>query len=102
MSDYPIKVQVLNISLNLSRMGEWMAVDFAGKRKLIDKFRAQTDELIKTASKSGVGGNFEQTWRDFESSYKRMEFGTNNRLLNSERLLAWANILQHRSKFLEE
>lgn len=97
MSDYPIKVQVLNISLNLSRMGEWMAVDFEGKKGLIERFRAQTSQLIEAANQIKMSNNFEQTWRTFENKYQKISFDEKNKLLSSERLLAWANILQHRS-----
>ncbi len=96
----PVKVQVLNISLNLSRIGEWIAVDFEGKRPLIDQFYSQTIQYLGEVPFKDLSISLRKTLGRFKAEIKQFRLDkikSEDRLLVSERLLAWANILQHRA-----
>lgn len=100
-----LKLDILNLSVNFSRIGEWSLLYFDNRRKLIEKFISQSDELVQVIDGQKLPAKFEKTWDDAKLelvSFKKVWLKEKNRQLASERLLAWANILQHRAVYLEE
>lgn len=98
MSDIPIRVQILNISMNFSRLGEWMAIDYVGKKDLIDRFWTQTNEYFALVDTSALPAPVAKSLSDAKLVFERLANEReveNKRLEVSERLLAWANILEH-------
>lgn len=95
-----LKLNILNLSVNFSRIGEWSLLYFDYRRKLIEKFIGQSDELVQVIDGQKLPAKFEKTWNDAKLelvSFKNVWLKEKNRQLASERIMTWANILQHRS-----
>lgn len=95
-----LKLDILNLSVNFSRIGEWSLLYFDNRRKLIEKFISQSDELVRVIDGQKLPAKFERTWNDAKVefvSFKSVWLKEKKRQLASERIMTWANILQHRS-----
>lgn len=100
-SELPTEVQVMNISVNLARISEWVSDDHVQRKKLIDLFLGQTDEYIQVLLKEEPSVRFKPTLDMFINTFqelKSQEITTKNRAWWAEKALTWANILQHRAK----
>ena len=99
--DLPLNLQVLNISVNLSRLSQWVYEGYDKRAVLIDKFLEQTKNYLKDLEKQNVSENFKPTLgrvkKEF-SSLKKQTITEKNKLVWAETALTWANILQHRAK----
>ena len=91
-----IKQTVLDIAMNLNRIGNWVADDFDANQKKIKIFIENTDGYISSIEK--LNEKFKPTWQNFMKAYTDMKSDPRD---NAENLMTWGNILTHRSKFLE-
>ena len=95
------KALVLDIAMNLNRVGNWAADDLTGKKKRIEFFLDQTTQYIKSLDKSSMSDDFKKTFNKFLGEYKNI---VNDNSKNSsswaEKLMTWGNILTHRSKLI--
>ncbi|MEK7472815.1 MAG: hypothetical protein AAB625_02120 [Patescibacteria group bacterium] len=89
------KQTVMDIAMNLHRIGGWVADDFKKNEKKIYIFIKNTDEYITTIQ--NLGDKFKPTWSNFINVYPNFKNDPRN---NAENLMTWGNILTHRSKFL--
>lgn len=100
-TDLPLDKQILNISVNMARLSEWVEDSYISHKSLIDIFIGQTENYLNDLSNQNVSEEFKTTLKRF-----RMEFGKLKnevedekvKLYWAERALTWANILQHRAK----
>jgi hypothetical protein len=92
---YSTKQTVMDIAMNLHRIGGWIADDFNKNEKKIKIFIANTDEYI--SSISNLTDKFKPTWQNFSSIYPSLKNDLQN---NAENLLTWGNILTHRAKLI--
>lgn len=90
------KQKVMDIAMNLNRIGNWVADDFKANRKKINMFIEDTDGHISTLDK--FNNDFIDTWQNFMKAYPDMK---NNPQDNAENLMTWGNILTHRARFAE-
>lgn len=91
------KQTVMDIAMNLNRIGNWIADDFEKNLNKINTFITNTDGYI---SKVGdFNDRFANTWNDFMKIYPKMIKVPQD---NAENLMTWGNILTHRVKFIEE
>lgn len=100
MSNIPINVQILNISVNLARVGNWAADSYDQKQELIKKFLDQTDFYLSNLPKDKLSANFQPTLKQFIREFellKSLPIKENPKFW-AEKALTWANILQHRAK----
>lgn len=90
----------MDISLNLARIGNFAADDYQGKIALIKLFLAQTQNYLEELNgfylPSGVKEPVEKFNREF-SVIKEQKVSKNGTEAWAEKVLTWANILQHRS-----
>lgn len=95
------KQLLLDIAMNLARMGNWTADDFVGKRKRIDIFLKQTNEYLHQLNRKSFSPRLQQTITRFSSEFSEYEkellATPKDKDLLAEKLLTWANILTHRS-----
>lgn len=93
---------VLDIAMNLNRIGNFAADDFVGKRKRIKFFLEQTTRYINSLDSSLMPANFRKTLDKFLKEYDDLikHKGSKNSLVWAEKLMTWGNILTHRSKLI--
>lgn len=99
--DLPLNLQVLNISVNLSRLSQWVYEGYDKRPVLIDKFLDQTESFLKDLEKQDISEGFmptlEQVKKEFDE-LKKQTITEENKIVWAEKALTWANILQHRAK----
>jgi len=90
------KQLVMDIAMNLNRIGNWIADDFGKNYKKIKVFVENNDEYIEQFK--CTNDHFGKTWSNFLLVYPSFKSDLKN---NAENLMTWGNILTHRSKFLD-
>lgn len=96
------KAKILDIAMNLNRIGNMAADNFEMKRKRIDMFMRQTADYIKSIDGANLKEPFKSTFDNFLKEYKSLNDLDNNsdRLLWAEKMMTWGNILTHRAKLI--
>ncbi len=99
---YPdLYIRMMDISLNLARVGNWTADNYDGKKTLILRFLVQTEQYLKELLNLPVSDEVKPTLERFAKAFYELR-NENIHSLNkydwAERALTWANILQHRAK----
>lgn len=98
------KAVILDIAMNLNRVGNWAVDNFSAKEKRIYFFLDQTNRYIDSLDISSFSDKFKKTLYRFLDEYKLL----NKKIcLNSEegkvwgeKMMTWGNILTHRSKLI--
>lgn len=90
------KQTVMDIAMNLNRIGNWVADDFEMNQKKIKLFIINTDSYITNIQ--NLNDKFIPTWVNFMKVYPNLKRNLEN---NAENLMTWGNILTHRAKFIE-
>lgn len=100
------KSLILDIAMNLNRIGNWAADGYENKKKRILTFLKQNNSLIISLKNKKFPDKFKQTLSIFLKEYKILEKeGKNtpqNPLFWAEKMMTWGNILTHRVKYLKE
>lgn len=110
--DLPLSAQILNISVNMARMGNWtlglfdLAKDkdkqvYQARIKLINKLKIQTDTYLNDLYSNELSDQFKPTLKIFKRDFdifKKQPITEENYLYWSEKALTWADILQIRAK----
>jgi len=91
------KQTVMDIAMNLNRIGNWVADDFNQNKTKINLFIKNTDGYISTLGK--FSNSFIDTWENFIKVYPKMKDDPQN---NAENLMTWGNILTHRASLINE
>lgn len=95
--------RILDISVNLARIGNWTADAYEQKKHLIDFFFKQTRDYLEEVSKfkfsSDVRFVVEKFMVDFEK-LRKAKINKKNKEVWAEKALTWANILQHRAQLV--
>lgn len=94
-------IRIMDISLNLARVGNWTADNYDGKKTLIARFLLQTDGYLQELLKQPLSNQFKPTLKRFTKAFQILRNETvyeSNKYDWAERALTWANILQHRAK----
>lgn len=99
-----IKQQVLDIAMNLTRMGNWAADGFDGKQKRIELFLEQTRGYVEVLQNAQFPSRFTQTMKAFRpifaALYKEGKTKPADVEAWAERMMTWGNILTHRASLL--
>ena len=93
--------RIMDISLNLARIGNWTADSYDEKKNLIARFISQTDDYIKEVSDKNLNADIKNIFDKFKKEFdnlKSEKIEDSNKHWWAERALTWANILQHRAK----
>lgn len=100
------KAKILDIAMNLNRIGNWAADDFDGKKNRIQLFLDQTTRYIQSVHSSSLTKNFNKTFNRFKKVYQRLEQtgkkGPSDRLAWAEKMMTWGNILTHRARLIDK
>ncbi len=98
------KALVLDIAMNLNRIGNWAVDNFENKEKRIYFFLDQTSGYIDSLSSSSFSDKFKKTFDKFLEDYKllKKEVGLSSKdnEVWGEKMMTWGNILTHRSKLI--
>lgn len=99
-ADLPLDVQILNISVNLARLSQWVYEGYDQRSQLIDKFLEQTTGYIDDLAKQRISKDFQPTLKQVKKEFTNLKHSINkeDKLYWAEKALTWANILQHRAK----
>ncbi|MDD5416223.1 MAG: hypothetical protein PHE48_04445 [Candidatus Daviesbacteria bacterium] len=100
-TDLPLDKQILNVSVNMARLSEWIADSYISHKSLIDIFIKQTENYLDDLSDQNISEDFKPTLIKFQADFKKFRNEVKNekeKLYWAERILTWANILQHRAK----
>jgi len=89
------KQTVMDIAMNLNRIGNWIADGYEPNKKKVEVFTKNTDDYISTIQ--NLSQPFEKTWSEFMRVYPLFK---KNIKKNAENLMTWGNILTHRSKLI--
>lgn len=98
--DLPFNLQVLNISVNLSRLSQWIYEGYDKRTELVDKFMEQTENFLADLDKQNISNDFRPTLERVKAEFVSLKetLHTKDRRYWAEKALTWANILQHRAK----
>lgn len=96
------KAKILDIAMNLNRVGNWAADDFEAKKNRIEMFLNQTNHYISSLDVLSLPDSFRETFKkflkDFEKLEKEVKVGPKDTLYWAEKMMTWGNILTHRSR----
>lgn len=99
------KALVLDIAMNLNRIGNWAVDNFENKEKRIHFFMDQTTGYINSLDNSSFSDKFRKTFNKFLDDYKllkqRIGLNSKNNEIWGEKMMTWGNILTHRVKLIE-
>ncbi len=102
-TDLPVQMQILNISVNMARIGELVLKFGEGKSELREKFLVQTQSYLADLDSTNVSGAFLPTLEMFNRAFGRLRkeaVNSRNQQLWAERAITWADILQIRSRLV--
>jgi len=98
------RAKVLDIAMNLNRMGNWAADDYSGKRERIKTFLGNTTVHLRSLDNLAFPSPFAETFSDFTNVYSSLEKeglkGPEDPMAWAEKMMTWGNILTHRSKLI--
>lgn len=99
------KAQILDIAMNLNRVGNWAADGYEKKKKRIHLFLKQTTQYLEKINKSKLPPIMQRTFTKFLIDYARLEketiLGPKDELKWAEKMMTWGNILTHRSILIQ-
>ena len=100
--DLPLKLQILNISVNLSRLSQWVYEGYDKRSELINKFMKQTENYLADLDRQKISRDFKPTLERLKTEfpYLKKTLNSQDKRFWAEKALTWANILTHRSKLL--
>lgn len=99
--DLPIQLQILNISVNMARMGEFVLKHGTGKEQLIKAFLEQTDSYLRDLESINISKTFKPTLSKFSEEFQKLKkekISEKNKVVWAEKVITWADILQIRSR----
>lgn len=98
------KAKILDIAMNLSRIGNWAADGYWARQKRILTFLRQSSEYISSINLLSLPAPLQKTFRRFCKEYQELEkegkMGPKDELFWAERMMTWGNILTHRAKII--
>ena len=96
---------LLDIAMNLTRIGNWAADDFIGKQKRIETFLKQTDDYLEKLPIYNYPPRLQKTLASFKAKYDKLTDEAKGKPEDSlrwaEAMMTWGNILTHRAKFIQ-
>lgn len=94
-------VAIMDIAMNLARIGNWAADDFDGKQKRINMFLEQTKGYLSNMDITVYPTVTQQALTRFTHAFTTLRSQTLRRpeekLRWAEAMLTWSNILTHRA-----
>ena len=98
------KSKILDIAMNLNRLGNWAADGYKPKKERIIMFLDDTTQYIQDLKKETLPPQFRNIFELFLEKYKILEKtgieGLEDPDKWAEEMMTWGNILTHRSKLI--
>ena len=98
------KQLLLDIAMNCTRIGNWAADDYSGKKKRIDTFLHQTNEYVGQIDHSLSHEITKKTLEKFVLEFRQLQQEAkstpHDTLFWAEKMMTWGNILTHRASFI--
>ena len=98
------KTTILDIAMNLNRVGNWAADDYDAKKERIRTFLGNTSQYIQTLDQAKLPHSFANAFERFKKEYLVLERaglkGPKDPIKWAEKMMTWGNILTHRSKLI--
>lgn len=98
------KAKILDLAMNLNRIGNWAADGYGLRKRRILTFLRQSSEYIRSINLLFLPASLQKTFRRFCKEYQELEkegkMGPKDELLWAERMMTWGNILTHRTKII--
>lgn len=98
-------VRIMDIAMNLARIGNWAADDFEGKQKRISMFLEQTNRYLGSLDIAAYPIVTQNTLTRFTQVFTALRAQTprmvDDKLRWAEDMLTWSNILTHRARIGE-
>lgn len=99
-----LKTKILDIAMNLNRIGNWAADGFEEKKDRIDTFLGNTSGYIESLNVKDIPLPVKDTYLDFLKDYSKLEkegrTGPKNPLFWAEDMMTWGNILTARTSLI--
>lgn len=98
------KAKILDIAMNLNRVGNLAADGYALRKNRIRMFLNETTQYLEEVRNDKFPKNFRKTFEVFIQDYEKLEKEANGNIkdefLWAEKMMTWGNILTHRSKLI--
>ncbi|MEK7544186.1 MAG: hypothetical protein AAB557_04910 [Patescibacteria group bacterium] len=95
-------VAIMDIAMNLGRIGNWAADDFDGKEKRINMFLEQTNNYLSGLDITAYPESTQHALTRFSQAFHSLRTQTpsapDEQLQWAEAMLTWSNILTHKAK----
>lgn len=95
---------ILDVAMNLNRIGNWAADDFIQKRGRIETFLESTNQYLQNIEINALPPKFRNTFDLFLEKYEILKKSKDEGLADpdkwAEEIMTWGNILTHRSKLI--
>lgn len=95
---------ILDIAMNLNRVGNWAADGYELRKDKIGLFLDNTTQYIQNLNQPALPSKFKDTFELFLKEYRLLEKTGKKGPVNpdkwAEEMMTWGNILTHRSKFI--
>jgi hypothetical protein len=99
------KTKILDIAMNLNRIGNWAADGYLERKKRIKLFLEQTTKEVDGLSLGSFSFPFKKTFERFLREYNRLEkegkIKPKDELFWAEKMMTWGNILTHRARLIK-
>lgn len=99
------KAKILDIAMNLNRIGNWAADGYTERKARILTFLDQTSNYLSSLRPQDFSGTFKKTFERFSKEYPQMEkegrLKPKDELFWAEKMMTWGNILTHRAKLIK-
>jgi hypothetical protein len=96
------KAKILDIAMNLNRIGNWAADDYPGKKERIKTFLLSTSSYLESLKGNPLPSSLEKTIKTFSNEYYPLLdeglTGPKDAIFWAEKMMTWGNILTHRSQ----
>jgi len=96
------KAKILDIGMNLNRVGNLAADNYDKKKKRINIFLEETKKYINSIDQDSLSESFKKTFSKFLKEYSLLEKEKikkqDDQLRWAETMMTWGNILTHRAK----
>ena len=100
-----IKQHILDIAMNLTRIGNWADDGYDAKNKRIRLFMEQTHTYIDEVRRERMTHRFKKTFDAFYPVFQRLSKEASPKPADTvtwaETMMTWGNILTHRASLLD-
>lgn len=95
------KAKILDIAMNLNRIGNWAADDYKGRKKRLVLFINQTQSYLNSLDIFRFPTALQRPLRSLSQLLQEGLGEPKDTLFWAEKMMTWGNILTHRASLLK-